>query len=85
LNVAQAELDAAVQQAYGHPSSQSIVEFLLELNQNVAEDEKEGYEVLGPGLPEEVDPTDERWMSTDCITPPPFTPTTPQADERGAP
>lgn len=81
LNVAQAELDAAVQQAYGHPSSQSIVEFLLELNQNVAEDEKEGYEVLGPGLPDEFDPTDERWMSTDCITPPPFTPSTMQDDK----
>lgn len=71
LKEAQAALDAAVAEAYGIPPDQGPVEFLLELNQLVAEDEAQGHKVRGPGLPDHLDPKDARWMSTDCIEPPP--------------
>ena len=77
LNQAQAALDAAVKEAYGHPGDQGIVEFLLELNGYVAQDEKDGYEVQGPGIPANMDPDDPRLMSEDCIMPPPL----PQAND----
>jgi hypothetical protein len=70
LKDAQAALDAAVADAYGMPPDQSSTEFLLELNQLVAEDEEQGHKVRGPGLPEHLDSKDRRWMSTDCIQPP---------------
>jgi hypothetical protein len=71
LKDTQAVLDAAVADAYGKPPDQSTVEFLLELNQLVAEDEQQGRKVRGPGLPDHLDPKDPRWFSTDCIEPPP--------------
>jgi hypothetical protein len=71
LNDAQAALDAAVADAYGMPPDQGPTEFLLELNQLVAEDEEQGRKVRGPGLPDHLDPKDPRWFSTDCIEPPP--------------
>jgi SAM-dependent methyltransferase len=73
LNDAQAALDAAVNDAYGLPPNQDPLEFLLELNQLVAEDEAAGRTVRGPGLPPHLDPKDPRWTSTDCIQPPPPT------------
>jgi hypothetical protein len=71
LKDAQAALDAAVADAYGAPPDQDSIAFLLELNQLVAEDEEQGRKVRGPGLPDHLDPKDPRWMSTDCIEPPP--------------
>ena len=71
LKDAQAALDAAVADAYGMPPDQSPTEFLLELNQLVAEDEEQGRKIRGPGLPDHLDPKDSRWFSTDCIEPPP--------------
>jgi hypothetical protein len=71
LKDAQAALDAAVADAYGIPPDQSPVEFLLDLNQLVAEDEEQGRTVRGPDLPDHLDPKDPRWSSTDCIEPPP--------------
>lgn len=71
LKDAQAALDAAVSAAYGVPETQGPIEFLLELNQLVAEDEEQGLKVRGPGLPAHLDPKDSRWMSTDCVEPPP--------------
>jgi len=71
LKNAQAGLDAAVADAYGIPEGQDPIEFLLELNQLVAEDESQGRKVRGPGLPDHLDPKDPRWFSTDCIEPPP--------------
>ena len=56
--------------AYGMPEGQEPTEFLLELNKLVAEDEAEGREVQGPGIPRGIDPKDPRLMSTDCIEPP---------------
>lgn len=71
LKDAQAALDAAAADAYGMPPDQGPIEFLLELNQLVAEDEQQGRKVRGPGLPDHLDPKDSRWFSTDCIEPPP--------------
>ena len=71
LKVAQTALDAAVRAAYGAPDDQGDLDFLLELNQLVAEDEAAGRKVRGPGLPDHLDPNDPRWTSTDCIEPPP--------------
>ena len=53
------------------PEGQEPTEFLLELNKLVAEDEAEGREVQGPGLPRGVNPKDDpRFTSADCIEPP---------------
>lgn len=70
LKDAQAALDVSVRAAYGAPDDQDPVEFLLELNQLVAEDEAAGRKIRGPGLPDHLDPKDPRWTSTDCIEPP---------------
>jgi hypothetical protein len=70
LKDAQAAIDAAVREAYGVPSDQDPLAFLLELNQLVAEDEDLGRKVSGPGLPDHLDPKDPRWKSADCIEPP---------------
>ncbi len=70
LKDAQAALDAVVADAYGMPPGQGPIEFLVELNQLTVEDEEQGRKVQGPGLPDNFDPTDARWTSTDCIEPP---------------
>ena len=72
LNAAQIELDEAVGDAYGHPEDQGIVEFLLELNGYLAQDEEAGEPVQGPGLPDYIDHDDPRFHSEDCIMPPPL-------------
>ncbi len=72
LKDAQAALDAAVAAAFGTPPQQEPLEFLLELNQLVAEDEEQGRKVRGPGLPDHLDPKGPGWTSTDCIEPPPM-------------
>ncbi len=72
LKDAQARLDAAVAAAYDLPAGQEPLEFLLELNLALAEDEAAGRTIQGPGLPAGLDPNDPRWMSTDCIEPPPL-------------
>ncbi|NOU30777.1 MAG: class I SAM-dependent DNA methyltransferase [Polyangiaceae bacterium] len=72
LKDAQAALDDAVRRAYGMPAGAGPLEFLLELNQLVAEDEAEGRQVQGPGVPRGMDPRDPRWISDDCIEPPPL-------------
>ena len=56
LKDAQATLDEAVRAAYGMPADQDATEFLLELNNLVAEDEAGGRTVQGPGLPAGLDP-----------------------------
>ena len=67
----QGALDAAVTDVHGMPPDQGQTEFLLELNQLVAEDEQQGREVRGPGLPDHLDPKDPLWFSTDCMEPAP--------------
>jgi len=70
LKDAQAALDAAVADAYGRPAGQAAIEFLLELNTCLVEDEADGLKVCGPGIPAGLDPRDAKWTSDDCIKPP---------------
>lgn len=70
LKDAQAALDDAVRAAYAVPADLEAIEFLLELNKLVAEDEVDGRKVQGPGVPAGLDPRDPRWTSGDCIEPP---------------
>lgn len=72
LKDAQRALDEAVSDAYGMPSDQEVTEFLLDLNRCLVEDEEQGRAVTGPGLPPGFDPKDPRWLSDDCIEPPPI-------------
>ncbi len=72
LKDAQAVLDRAVEAVYGKPADTEATEFLLELNQCLAEDEADGETIQGPGLPSGLDPRDPRWLSADCIEPPPL-------------
>ncbi|WP_438003738.1 DNA methyltransferase [Sorangium sp. So ce321] len=72
LKDAQRALDEAVAEAYGMPSDQEVTEFLLDLNRCLVEDEEQGRTVTGPGLPPGLDPKDPRWLSDDCIEPPPI-------------
>ncbi|WP_437922864.1 DNA methyltransferase [Sorangium sp. So ce291] len=72
LKEAQRALDEAVSEAYGMPSDQEVTEFLLDLNCCLVEDEAQGRTVTGPGLPPGLDPKDPRWLSDDCIEPPPI-------------
>lgn len=70
LKDAQASLDAALHDAYGIPDGQGALEFLLELNQLLAEDEAQGRKIHGPGIPNHFNRKDTRWFSADCIRPP---------------
>ena len=72
LNDAQRELDSVVAAAYGMPSDLDVMEFLLDLNLCLSEDEHHGRSVTGPGLPKDFDSKDPRWFSEDCIEPPPL-------------
>ncbi|WP_437713236.1 DNA methyltransferase [Sorangium sp. So ce448] len=72
LKDVQRALDEAVSEAYGMPSDQDVTEFLLDLNRCLVEDEEQGRTVTGPGLPPGLDPKDPRWLSADCIKPPPL-------------
>ena len=60
----------AVSSAYGVPADQDVTEFLLDLNQCLADDETQRRDVQGPGLPNGLDAGDSRWASNDCIQPP---------------
>ena len=58
-------LDDAVREAYRMPKAQAPLEFLLELNEQVAAAETSGEPVVGPGLPPTVnDP--KRYVTDDC-------------------
>lgn len=66
LKDAHAELDQAVRAAYGMRKSDDPLSFLFDLNQKVAQDEDDGKQVTGPGLPPVVtDPG--KLVSGDCI------------------
>ena len=70
LKDVQAALDAVLHDAYGVPDGQGALEFLLELNQLLVEDEVQGRKIQGPGIPGHLDRDDQRWFSADCIKPP---------------
>ena len=49
MKAAQANLDEAVQRAYGLKESDNPIAFLLDLNQSLEEDELDGVQVVSPG------------------------------------
>jgi hypothetical protein len=66
LNLAQEQLDAAVQAACGMTAKENPLAFLLHLNLESATREDAGHDVGAPGLPAAV--TDATpFMSDDCI------------------
>jgi hypothetical protein len=66
LKDAQAALDEAVQDTYNMPKSLDALEFLFNLNQEVAEKERVGQSVIGPGLPPMVKNSKD-YITDDCI------------------
>jgi hypothetical protein len=85
LKAAQEALDEAVAKAYGKPGDQEITEFLLEMNQYLAEDEEAGESIAGPGLPPAVPRDDPRWVSADCIAVPTLPAPRSNSSETGGP
>lgn len=66
LREAHDSLDAAVKAAYGMADNNDILEFLLRLNQTVADCEKRGLPVTAPGLPPFI--TDKQsFVTDDCV------------------
>ncbi|SFH66924.1 type IIL restriction-modification enzyme MmeI [Bradyrhizobium sp. Gha] len=63
---AQAKLDDAVRAAYGIPKEGDAIQFLFNLNQQLAQSEANGQAVRGPGLPDSI-AKPERFISTDAV------------------
>lgn len=66
LRKAQAELDAAVREAYGMKAKDDPLKFLLELNFEVADRETKSLPVVAPGLPPVVKNPSE-FITDDCV------------------
>jgi len=66
LRDAHAWLDFAVRKAYKMPKDDDILVFLLQLNQNIAKQEQNGIDALGPGLPSFV-PNRQAFITDDCV------------------
>jgi len=66
LRKAQAELDAAVREAYGMKAKDDPLKFLLELNFEVADRETKSLPIVAPGLPPVVKNASE-FMTDDCV------------------
>jgi hypothetical protein len=69
LTDAQARLDEVVAVAYELATGHDPLELLLERNLALAEAEKQGHFVCGPGLPPRLHANDPRWASKDCVEP----------------
>ena len=66
LKTAHKELDLAVQSAYGMKNDEDILEFLLNLNQELYNKEQKGQKVTAPGLPPSVK-NHKEFISKYCI------------------
>ncbi|MFH1069158.1 MAG: type IIL restriction-modification enzyme MmeI [Candidatus Glassbacteria bacterium] len=64
------ELDHAVKIAYGMGSKVDTLEFLLKLNLTLADLEKKGERIIGPGLPPIIR-NESEYITSDCIQPDP--------------
>lgn len=72
LKTAQKKLDEAVIKAYNYGLPKTMqkkdpLEFLLGLNLLCYEKEKDGHEIVGPGLPNFCDESDDDYFSDDAI------------------
>jgi hypothetical protein len=68
LKDAQGDLDAAVRSAYGMPAKSDALQFILDLNWELAAKEVDGEPIVGPGLPATVKNPDQ-FISDDCVRP----------------
>jgi N-6 DNA Methylase len=68
LKKAQAELDAAVREAYGMEDADDPLAFLLDLNLTLADQEATGKRIQGPGLPDFIDDRSS-YVTDDCVLP----------------
>ncbi|SDO24643.1 DNA methyltransferase [Afipia sp. GAS231] len=67
LDVAQDALDAAVRKAYGMKPKANPLKFLFDLNQQLAELERQAAPIVGPGLPAAFEKVKEL-RSDDCLS-----------------
>ena len=66
VNKEQNKLDFAVKKAYGMKTDESILSFLLSLNEELFDQEQQGIVIQGPGLPDFI--TDrQKYFTKDCI------------------
>jgi hypothetical protein len=73
LKAAHRDLDTAVRAAYKMPKGADILQFLLALNQTVADNEAHLKPVIGPGLPPRVSDPGE-FIDGQCVAMPPHPP-----------
>ncbi|KTR83762.1 DNA methyltransferase [Novosphingobium barchaimii] len=69
LDDAQEALDLAVRKAYGMTAKADPLKFLFDLNQQLAEMEKQKHKIVGPGLPPAFS-EDASLRSNDCLAMP---------------
>ena len=67
LKAATAKLDEAVRAAYGIQKNKDILGFLLALNHRLADKERDGESIVGPGLPEQFR-SSPGLISADCLS-----------------
>lgn len=68
LKDAQAKLDKAVREAFGMPKGKDAIQFLFDLNQELAAKQEKGQDVRGPGLPTFIN-NPAAYITSDRITP----------------
>jgi len=73
---AHAALDIAVREAYGMKKKDDALEFLVNLNTALTDEEEQGHRIVGPGIPPCVKKPNEL-ISTDRIVMPPLPGTAP--------
>ena len=66
LKDAQSALDVAIRAAYGMPAKSDPLQFILDLNAELAEAEDEGKPIVGPGLPPTVK-NPGSFITDDCV------------------
>lgn len=69
VSEAQKKLDSAVFSAYGMKKDNDILSFILSLNLELAQQEAEGKNIIGPGLPPVIKNT-SAFITDDCVAMP---------------
>lgn len=60
------KLDNAVRSAYGMKKNADVLAFLLDLNLKLAEKERNGETIIGPGLPPTIE-NPKKYVTEDCV------------------
>ena len=67
LRDAHKRLDTAVMRAYGFFESEGLLKQILSLNDSLAEAEKNGQSIAGPGIPDSLGEFRDELKSFDCF------------------